>query len=243
MKPDDLIARALQDDLENDIAQYGSLPDHNFSFRFRRKMKKLLAGEKSGVCSRVPRLPLKKSMKLALIVLVTAIITGAVFAVHLTRSFRGTVYSDNTHLFVVDPSGSPKRIQMAYRLSVVPEGYELYEVNDFDTVVYVVYKNSYDDILIFEQNIKESFSSHINTEKGVLEETSVNGCDAVCIQFEYEDEDHEHYTSSLVMWNNEKYILSLDGIMPKEEIVDLAIRNEICGYEEVPLPEVSYETE
>ena len=239
MRSDELIAKALQDDFENDIAQYERLPDHRFSFGFRRKMKKLLSGEKSTVRSHLPRLPLKKSVKLALIVLVTAIITGAVFTVHFTQSFHGTVYSDNTHLFVVDPNGSPDRIQTAYRLSVVPEGYELYEV--YESVVFgvhVLYKNSADDLLIFDQNIKESYKSHINTEKGVLEETSVNGCDAVCIQFEYEES-----TSSLVMWNNEKYILTLDGIMSKEEIVDLAIRNEICGFEEVPLQEVSYEAE
>ena len=237
MRSDELIAKALQDDFENDIAQYESLPDHRFSFGFRRKMKKLLAPDKT--CVRVPRLPLKKSVRLALIVLVTAIITGAVFTVHFTQSFHGKVYSDNTHLFVVDPNGSPDRIQTAYRLSVVPEGYELYEV--YESVVFgvhVLYKNSADDLLIFDQNIKESYNSHINTEKGVLEETSVNGCDAVCIQFEYEES-----TSSLVMWNNEKYILTLDGIMSKEEIVDLAIRNERCGFEEVPLQEESYEAE
>ncbi len=237
MNPDELIAKALSEDLENDIAQYGALPDHRFSWKFRRKIRKLLAPDTKAVSLSAPRLPLRKSVRLALIVLVTALITGAVFA-YYSRSFRGTVYSDNTHLFAVDASSCPDSIQMAYRLSVLPDGYELYKVNESDIRVSVTYKNSAGDRLIFQQYVKELFSTHINTEKGELEETTVNGCNAVCIQFKYEDCD----SSSLVMWDNEQYILTLDGIMTKEEIVDLAVRNEICGYEEVPILEVNHET-
>ena len=77
MNPDELIAKALSEDLENDIAQYGALPDHRFSWKFRRKIRKLLAPDTKAVSLSAPRLPLRKSVRLALIVLVTALITSA----------------------------------------------------------------------------------------------------------------------------------------------------------------------
>lgn len=225
MNPDELIAKALSDDFENDIAQYGALPDHRFSWKFRRKIRKLLAPDTKAVSLSAPRLPLRKSVRLALIVLVTALITGAVFA-YYSRSFRGTVYSDNTHLFAVDVNDCPKTIEKEYALSVVPDGYELYEVVSDEEIVYIVYMNADGEELIFIQTVKAKFNSHINTENNTLHEHSINGCDAVSIEF-----DGGESLSSIVIWNNSKYILTLDGECPEDELISLAESNEMHGFE------------
>ena len=82
MNIDKLIAKALLNDLEKDIDQYNSLPDHHFSLRFKRKMRKLLSGGTNSLVLKTPHFSFRKSMKLALIVLVTALITGAAFAAY-----------------------------------------------------------------------------------------------------------------------------------------------------------------
>lgn len=224
MRSDELIAKALQDDFENDIAQYERFPDHRFSFGFRRKMKKLLATDKT--CVRVPRLPLKKSVKLALIVLVTAIITGAGFITYFTQSFTGTVYSDNTHLFAIDLNDCPTTIEKEYSLSIVPDGYKIEEVVSDSSGVYILYKNDDNVELNFMQTVKCKFNSHINTENNSLREFKINGCDALSIEF-----DGGENISSVVIWNNSKYILVLDGVFTADELSNLAVENEIHGFE------------
>lgn len=82
MNIDELIAKALKSDLENDIELYNSLPDHHFSLRFKRKMRKLLSGDTNYPVLNIPHFSFRRSMKLALIVMVTALITGAAFVAY-----------------------------------------------------------------------------------------------------------------------------------------------------------------
>ena len=105
-------------------------------------------------------------------------------------------------------------------------GYKLYEVVSDEEIVYIVYRNADSEELIFIQTVKSKFNSHINTENNTIWEDSINGCDAISIEFDTGDN-----ISSIVIWNSRNYILTLDGIFAKEELINLAKSNEICGFE------------
>ena len=172
------------------------------------------------------RMSLRKRVIIAVMVIVfMAIATGSI-VVYITNSFRGTVYRDNTHLFAIDLNECPDIIEKEYSLSVVPEGYKLYEVVSDRSSVSTLFKNSNGDELSFMQTVKAKFNSHINTENNPIKEESINGCEAVYVEF-----DTDEVISSTVIWNNNKYILMLDGIFTKDELINLAKSNEIHGFE------------
>lgn len=153
-----------------------------------------------------------------------AIATGCVIA-FFSNSFRGTVHTDNTHLFAVNANDCPGTIEKVYTLSVVPEGYELYQIDNLGTSVTTVYINGYGNELYFTQDVKALFNPHISTEGELLCETNINGCNAICIEY-----NRESKYESLIIWENKEYILSLEGNFNKNQLIDLAKNNEICGF-------------
>ncbi len=205
-----------------------------FSAKHNRKMKKAFdifaknrVSAHNQPMTMVTKRPLslRKQILIAAIIIVSlALMTGCVTA-FISNSFRGTVYSDNTYLFAVDIGDSPTVIEEEYTLSVVPDGYELLEAASSSISRFIIYKNDFDKELVFEQIVKTEYNSHINTEGFMIQETLINGCDAVCVEYE-----RSSGTNSLVIWNNDEYILELYGNFTKEELIDLANCNEIAGF-------------
>ena len=91
--------------------------------------------------------------------------------------------------------------------------------------VYSLYKNSENQTLAFQQTVKSKFHPHINTEGYDLQETKVNSCNAIYIEYI-----NAYGVSSTVIWDNEDYILELFGDFDNNELRDLAISNEINGF-------------
>lgn len=166
----------------------------------------------------------KRILIASVIILILAFMTGFVI-LFISNGFKGTVHYDNTQLFAVNVHDCPSVIEEEYTLSAVPDGYELYEITRSGANSFTVYKNSADQELVFTQTAKPEFSLHINTEGYEFQETDVNGCSAVCAEYKYEAR-----TEALVIWENQNYILSLEGNFTKNELVDLAKSNEICGF-------------
>ena len=79
MSEDEVSALVLKMQLNADIDEYSRLPDHKFSMRFERKMKKLLAASKDNSFEwHGLHIPLRKAFVIALAsVILTAILTGA----------------------------------------------------------------------------------------------------------------------------------------------------------------------
>ncbi len=168
---------------------------------------------------------LRKRILITIILIIClALATGAVIA-FVSDNFRGTVYNDNTYMFAFDTSGCPTSIEKLYVLSVVPEGYELYELSSSSINQFVIYRNNFNQELCFEQTVKTRFNLHINTEGYTIQEKLINGCDAICVEYQ-----RESGTSSLVIWNSDEYILKLYGNFAKQELIDLANSNEIAGF-------------
>ena len=81
MNNNQLIALALQNDFDAELAMYDGMPEHRFSLRFRRRMRKLLGG---GVSEwETKRVPLRKAVTFAIItVILLAFLTGATLLIY-----------------------------------------------------------------------------------------------------------------------------------------------------------------
>lgn len=222
---------------EREFSEVIDIPTPKFSLKHKIKMNWIFrkfeknTRKKSSNSAVKPELSNNKhfTLKQRLIITVTIIIclafvTGFVM-IYVSKGFQGTVYTDNTHLFPINVDDCLSTIEKVYTLSVVPKGYKLSKTTtEYDSVM-TIYTNDYGDKLIFTQYVKEIYNGHINTEGYALEETSINGCNAVCIECKV-----EKGVNSLVIWDNKDYILELVGIFTKNELINLAISNENCGF-------------
>jgi len=102
----------------------------------------------------------------------------------------------------------------------------MYDVSATSTDITVMYCNpDTEQVLVFGQTVKSEFNPHINTEGYDLQETKVNSCNAIYIEYI-----NAYGVSSTVIWDNEDYILELFGNFDNNELRDLAISNEIDGF-------------
>ena len=201
---------------EKQFAEADEVPLPKFSFRHRLTMKrifKLFEHNKAmsdinaeDTCENVlghKPLSFRKRLIIAVAIIVClAVMTGFVIA-FISGGFNGTVYQDNTHLFAIDTSNCPSTIEKEYSLSVVPEGFEMYDVSATSTDITVMYCNpDTEQVLVFGQTVKSEFNPHINTEGYDLQETKVNSCNAIYIEYI-----NAYGVSSTVIWDNEDYIL------------------------------------
>ena len=224
---------------EKQFAEADEVPLPKFSFRHRLTMKrifKLFEHNKAmsdinaeDPCEKVlghKQLSFRKRLIIAVAIIVClAVMTGFVIA-FISGGFNGTVYQDNTHLFAIDTANCPSTIEKEYSLSVVPEGFEMYDVSATSTDITVMYCNpDTEQVLVFGQTVKSEFNPHINTEGYDLQETKVNSCNAIYIEYI-----NAYGVSSTVIWDNEDYILELFGDFDNNELRDLAISNEINGF-------------
>lgn len=205
-----------------------------FSAKYKRQIKKAfrIFDRNHAQSTGIPafektnkRMSFKKRM-----LLVTALIAFMIFATgntlaYISDAFHGVIHTDNTQIRVRNTENCPTTIEKIYRLSVLPEGYKLYEVTESFGMVVTTYKNDLGYSLTFVQTIKEYFNSHINTEGYSLCETYINDCNALYVEF-----DIEPRTEALLIWDNQDYILTLDGVFNKNQLIDLAISNENHGF-------------
>ena len=163
---------------EKQFAEADEVPLPKFSFRHRLTMKrifKLFEHNKAmsdinaeDTCENVlghKQLSFRKRLIIAVAIIVClAVMTGFVIA-FISGGFNGTVYQDNTHLFAIDTANCPSTIEKEYSLSVVPEGFEMYDVSATSTDITVMYCNpDTEQVFVFGQTVKSEFNPHINTE-------------------------------------------------------------------------------
>lgn len=224
---------------EKAFSEIAEVPLPRFSLKHRMRMnkifkqfaknKKLISNSKCSARQRVAEhyKPLslhKRLVLLTVLILFLALATGFI-VLFVSKSFRGTVHADNTHLFAFNTDNCPDKIEKVYALSVVPEGFELLNSGISNTSVLYRYKNSAGQELFFKQIVKSKYASHVDTESYFFEEIEIYGCNAVYVQY-----DIGEGNNSLVIWDNRDYILTLRGNFNKDELLDLAISNEKHGF-------------
>lgn len=202
----------------------------NGIFRQFAKNKSLLSEKENSVSTsaEAPLKPLafrKRLLIAALIIILLAFMTGFV-TIFVSKGFKGVVYWDNTHIFAVNAEGCPSEIMREYVLSVVPEGFEKEQTVSEEIKAVTVYKNSAtDQKMIFSQYTKSAFNAHISTEGYKLRETRINGRSTVYIEY-----DKQTDISSIVIWEDQDYILELNCDFGLEKALDLVRENSIYGF-------------
>lgn len=172
-----------------------------------------------------PRSIRKRLIIVAIIIIGMAILTGFVI-MFISNGFKGKVYHDNTHLLAVNTEGCPTTIEKEYELSVLPEGYSLFKTEKGHTFIQKIYENSNGDRIFFTQYTKIDFNLHIDNDGVELQETNINGCNAL-----FMDTNVKGQNDTVIIWDNEEYVLKILSNIDKNDLIKLAKSNEIAGFE------------
>ncbi len=214
---------------EEEISELNKFPPFKPSLRHRLAMKRVFtAFERNSRNTVISSPPVSAShetrlnLRQRLIVIFAAIFCAAFLTgfmvVYISSSFRGTVYWDNTQLFAINTENGLPTIEYKYYLPELPDGFEIVEQFSSQSVVYTLYENEVSgQVISLYQSIKTEFTTHYNTEHNDLEEIEINGHGGLCIDFS--DDEHD---SSILIWDNDDYILQLSGDLDKESLLILA---------------------
>ena len=207
--------------VERVITSVPQVPDHTFSKKFERKMKKLI---KQGYSK-----PAKhhKITPKRLFVCITAALIAAVimiFSVGAVWNYFRNFFMEkfNTHTIVksVENNNAPLDFSDIYEITTDMPNFELLDLSEdiFDREY--IYINEHCTIQ-FTQSIKEYYKIAVNTDGYEMEEIIINGYDGFYVNM------YNHYGKS-VTWDNGDYILSIfvsydtEYDFSKDELITLA---------------------
>ena len=201
---------ALENTMSRQIAEYEKdLETHEFSHRFEKRMNKLIKsmGGGSFVLSG-HRIPLRKAVQLAFIILILAVLAIAAYAFINWGSFNVKEYDIYSLLNVTNISDAPLTLEERYEIGADLSEYD-YKVlaNDY-YIVDIYYTNLYykNKTFLFSQRTKDSLQNvRINTENVAQMPTTieVNGYTGLYMQ----TTDGEH----LLLWDNGNYFIQVMG--------------------------------
>lgn len=211
------------------------LPDFKPSLRHRLAMKRIFVRfernarklSKEGIIQELPitehrtiRYNIKQRILIAtLIIILMTLLAGCVNVIvkFVSEHFNGTVYEDNTQLFVVNLENCPQTIEYQYVLTNVPDGFELIETISSPTNVYTLYSNELTgQVITLYQWVKTHFSPHYNTENNAFEKIEINGTTGLFI-----DLNDDKRNKSVFIWDNGDYITEISADLDKNSALDL----------------------
>ncbi len=224
----------LEESVKREWSKYGSVPEHVFSNKHNRAMKRIfklyekntIQFRSSSISGAKPHIRFtRKSILTAFIIVLLALLAGCAAAYFISQHFHGYVHSDNTEIFPINTENCPTVIEEKYYLSELPEEYEIVDSSSSPFYETIIFKNNLTGQMIsFGQDVKSSYGpAHLNTERHEIEEVEINGHCGLCVDFS----DSEH-NGSLAIWDNGKYILELSGDLSKKELLDLAKSAKVC---------------
>lgn len=198
------------------IEKVPQMPDHKFSRRFERKMKKLI---RYGY--REPVRYHKVTVKRLFVCITAALIAAVVMAFSVTavrdffKNFFMEVLGTHTTVQYAEKSKTPDFIEDVYTIAV-PKGFELvYQDEIYEYLPYVGYMYSdNENYIIFSQYTKNAYDVNVNTENRPLDYIEINGHDGYIVDLG----NNEYYIS----WDNGDYIFILTGNIGKNALTDVA---------------------
>ena len=201
---------ALENTMNLQIAEYeNGLETYEFSHRFEKRMNKLIKSMGGGSFPLFgSRVPLRKAVQLAFMILILAVLAAAAYAFISWGSFSVKKYDIYSLLDVTDISDAPVTLEERYEIGADLSEFDYDVIEDNDYVVYISYTNpsNKNKILEFFQSTKKLFQNErINTENAAQEPTSieVNGCIGMYMQTSR----GEH----LIIWDNSDYFIQVIG--------------------------------
>lgn len=194
MSEDEVFALVLEMQLNADIDEYSRLPDHKFSMRFERKMKKLLAASKDNSFEWHGRhIPLRKAFVIALAsVILTAILTGASLLIYkLWDKYRIQDLEIYSLLGITDIDNAPTTLEDRYELGIDLSGYTKKVHIDEYFEYFVQYRNQNEGKTItFDQITIDCYQNvFLNTEDAIIQpkKIDINGRNGIFFETKYEN--------------------------------------------------------
>lgn len=217
MTNDEMIAKALEQALNDDISEYEKLPDHKFSRGFDKKMKRMFSEELAAESHlsrvhRVKRLPAAVAVVCSVIFLMGAAAT----TYYLWNNFRLQDRGLYSLLNITDVENCPKTLEEHYRLTADLNGFTENVIDDDALSYFVEYNDTNNNIHIaFSQNIKTAAYS-LNTEgKNPPVEVTINGCNGVYYETKY--------GTHILIWDTGDYLIDIEGSgIGKDDLFSLA---------------------
>ena len=199
---------ALENTMNRQIAEYeNGLEIHVFSHRFEKRMNKLIKSMGGGCfVFSGRRIPLRKAVQLAFIIIILAALAVAAYAVISWSSFEVDEYDIFSLLNVTDISDAPLTLEERYEIGADLSEYESEIITDEYFIFDIDYINQYNKAKSFEfcQMTKDSFANiRIDTENALQQPTSieVNGSIGLYVQ-------HQNGTH-FIFWDNGDYFIEV----------------------------------
>ncbi|MDR1690058.1 MAG: DUF4367 domain-containing protein [Clostridiales bacterium] len=190
------------------------MPDHIFSKRFQKRMRKLINGVEYVQKQR-------KSMRRILYAVVIAIIMvlAMVFNVsavrELFKKFFMELFKTHTSVKSVDYGGYPESIEEIYEITFMPDNYELVfktEAAEFTPWVTTEYRND-ESYFVLVQYAKNYYSVNVNSENNPVRYIEINGEEGYWVDMGNE---------KLISWNKADYVFTLEGNVGEDLLILIA---------------------
>ncbi len=229
---EDIFREILEKAVMTEYAENDSTPDHKFSLKHRLAMKRIFARYERNVrklrpqkiekftpiVEYAPKYSIKRKLLIMMLFIIFMSLLVGWVVVYVSDKFHGTVYHDNTQLAAVEIENSPTSIEYKYALASVPDGFEMVESDSSPIDVYTRYKNlQTGQGITLRQWVKSKFNPHYNTEQHHFEEISINGKSGVYIDFS-----DGTYCQTLLLWDNEDYVIEILADLDKECAINLS---------------------
>ena len=195
--------------------------EHKFSKRFERRIRRLSG--KADIKLRFGRIekrvPFRKAVTFAVIVVLTATVSLTAIGTHLWDEFAFDDYDTHTDLFVIDYENAPTQLEDTYRITADMSEYTLY-VRDNDEICYIEdFTHIADSSMVtFQFSTKEYLdNTRINTEDALTDLTyiEINGNSGLFFQ--------NLEGGNCLIWTNADYgfLLAANSIS-KNELIFIA---------------------
>ncbi len=178
-----------------------SEPDHVFSKRFERHMKKLIRNQKS---YQHPKRISSKRLVVCIIAAVLALFSMAMSVTTIRETFINfftKIFNTHTVVQSVPDNNAPRTFEDIYLITAGLENHTLIEYYETPTDIIYIYDNEQSQIR-FKQTIKEFYDVNANSEGYELERVYVNGNEGYYI-------DMLSQNSKYLSWDNGDYIITI----------------------------------
>lgn len=199
----------------NEFTNMKDVPNHYFSLRHRRAMKKILSME-NNERRELRSLPFTKRVTVISLIVLLALLT-VITGVATVSGFIRRAHHDNTQLFATNFDNCPTSIESEYFLSDIPDDYKMFEKDTTAVDIYVHYKNSQGNNIIFQQTVKRDYTQYFSTDRAPLEEVDINGHYGLYLNFK-----NENMEDGVIVWDNGDYIMEIEGNFDKNSLINLA---------------------
>lgn len=213
---------ALENTMNRQIAEYeNDLETCVFSHRFEKRMNKLIKSMGGGCfVFSGRRIPLRKAVQLAFIIIILAALAVAVYAVISWSSFMVEEYDIYSLLNVTDISDAPLTLEERYEIGADISGYEAEILLDNDYMVDIYYTNWYNEDSFFEfrQMTKDSLRNmRIDTEDSLQKPTTIEVDSNIGMYVQYSNGAH------LIFWDNGDYFIEVmaSSEFSKNELISI----------------------